>query len=81
MLRRILRRAVRYASEKLGAKPGVFAELVDTVVNILVSTINCYYKNIHYSVKISQIKYKNKNHNNTKGRLLPSIVLQCRIVA
>ncbi|KAF2345055.1 Alanine-tRNA ligase eukaryota/bacteria, partial [Trinorchestia longiramus] len=35
VLRRILRRAVRFASEKLGAKPGVFAELVDVVVELL----------------------------------------------
>ncbi|KAA0198665.1 hypothetical protein HAZT_HAZT005176 [Hyalella azteca] len=35
VLRRILRRAVRFASEKLGAKPGVFAELVDVVVDLL----------------------------------------------
>ncbi|KAG8196408.1 hypothetical protein JTE90_009042 [Oedothorax gibbosus] len=35
VLRRILRRAVRYASEKLGAKPGVFANLVPVVINIL----------------------------------------------
>ena len=32
VLRRILRRAIRYAREKLGAKQGVFAGLVDTVV-------------------------------------------------
>ena len=37
VLRRILRRGIRYSSEKLGAKPGVFAELVDAVVDILVS--------------------------------------------
>lgn len=36
VLRRILRRGVRYAIEKLGAKPGQFASLVDTVVDILV---------------------------------------------
>ena len=36
MLRRILRRAVRYATEKLNAKPGVLASLVDTVCQILV---------------------------------------------
>lgn len=36
VLRRILRRAVRYATEKLKAKPGFFASLVDTVVSILV---------------------------------------------
>ena len=35
MLRRILRRGVRYATEKLGAKRGVFAALVPTVVSIL----------------------------------------------
>lgn len=37
VLRRILRRAVRYATEKLNAKPGVLAALVDTVIAILVS--------------------------------------------
>ncbi|XP_033755584.1 alanine--tRNA ligase, cytoplasmic-like [Pecten maximus] len=35
VLRRILRRAVRYATEKLGAKPGMFATLIDTVVELL----------------------------------------------
>jgi alanyl-tRNA synthetase len=35
VLRRILRRAVRYATEKLNAKPGVLASLVDTVIEIL----------------------------------------------
>lgn len=35
VLRRILRRAIRYASEKLNAKPGFFASLVHTVVEIL----------------------------------------------
>lgn len=35
VLRRILRRAVRYASEKLNAKPGFFASLVYTVVDLL----------------------------------------------
>lgn len=35
VLRRILRRAVRYASEKLNAKPGFFASLVYTVVELL----------------------------------------------
>ena len=38
MLRRILRRAVRYASEKLAAKPGFFATLVNTVVELLGDT-------------------------------------------
>ena len=35
VLRRILRRAVRYATEKLNAKPGMLASLVDVAVDIL----------------------------------------------
>lgn len=38
VLRRILRRAVRYATEKLNSKPGFFATLVDTVVALLGDT-------------------------------------------
>ncbi|XP_069688012.1 alanine--tRNA ligase, cytoplasmic [Periplaneta americana] len=38
VLRRILRRGVRYATEKLNAKPGFFASLVNTVVEILGDT-------------------------------------------
>ncbi|XP_077289873.1 alanine--tRNA ligase, cytoplasmic [Arctopsyche grandis] len=38
VLRRILRRAVRYATEKLNAKPGFFATLVNTVVELLGET-------------------------------------------
>jgi len=38
VLRRILRRGVRYASEKLHAKPGFFATLVNTVVELLGDT-------------------------------------------
>jgi len=49
VLRRILRRAVRYATEKLNAKPGMLASLVDTVNQILVRAhicnIFCAYKN------------------------------------
>ncbi|VEL19103.1 unnamed protein product [Protopolystoma xenopodis] len=35
VLRRILRRAVRYSNEVLGAQPGFFSSLVDTVVESL----------------------------------------------
>ncbi|KAL3315842.1 Alanine--tRNA ligase, cytoplasmic, partial [Cichlidogyrus casuarinus] len=35
VLRRILRRAVRYANEKMNAKPGFFSSLVDKVADIL----------------------------------------------
>lgn len=38
VLRRILRRGVRYSIEKLGAKPGFFADLVDIVTTILGET-------------------------------------------
>ncbi|VDP73867.1 unnamed protein product [Echinostoma caproni] len=38
VLRRILRRAVRYSAEVLNAKPGFFASLVDVVVEILKDT-------------------------------------------
>ncbi|CEF67938.1 Alanine--tRNA ligase, mitochondrial [Strongyloides ratti] len=38
VLRRVLRRAVRYATEKLGAKPGFFSSLVDVVITLLGET-------------------------------------------
>lgn len=38
VLRRILRRAVRYGTEKLNAKPGFFSTLIHTVVDILGDT-------------------------------------------
>ncbi|KAF4519092.1 hypothetical protein B566_EDAN001684 [Ephemera danica] len=38
VLRRILRRAVRYGTEKLGAKPGFFSTLVNVVVDLLGDT-------------------------------------------
>ena len=40
VLRRILRRAVRFCSEVLHAPPGLLASLVPTVVEVLVSK-NC----------------------------------------
>jgi len=47
VLRRILRRAVRYATEKLNAKPGMLASLVDTVNEILVIM---HYFSVFFSV-------------------------------
>lgn len=38
VLRRILRRAVRYSTEKLNAKPGFFSTLVPVVINLLGDT-------------------------------------------
>ena len=38
VLRRILRRGIRFATEKLNAKPGFFASLVDVVVELLGET-------------------------------------------
>lgn len=45
VLRRVLRRGVRYATEKLNAKPGFFASLVPTVCQVLGPTFPevCYY--------------------------------------
>lgn len=42
VLRRVLRRAVRYSSEKLNAKPGFFASLVSVVIESLVSKTVVY---------------------------------------
>lgn len=39
VLRRILRRAVRYSKEKLNAKPGLLSSLVSVVVDILVCLV------------------------------------------
>jgi alanyl-tRNA synthetase len=36
VLRRILRRAVRFSSEKLNGQPGMFGSLVEVVIKILV---------------------------------------------
>lgn len=41
VLRRILRRAVRYSKEKLNGKPGLLSSLVPVVVDILVSCLFC----------------------------------------
>lgn len=52
MLRRILRRAVRYATEKLGAKAGFFASLVHTVVELLGDTFPELAKDPQYIVDV-----------------------------
>ena len=41
VLRRILRRSVRYATEKLNAPPGLVASLVSVAVDTLVGSSNC----------------------------------------
>lgn len=48
VLRRILRRGVRYATEKLNAQPGFFASLVNTVVESLGDTFPEVSKPIYY---------------------------------
>jgi len=52
VLRRILRRAVRYATEKLNAKPGMLASLVDTVCVILVSSKILFFSFGHINLLI-----------------------------
>ncbi|XP_050536345.1 alanine--tRNA ligase, cytoplasmic-like [Daktulosphaira vitifoliae] len=52
VLRRILRRAVRYATEKLNAKPGFFASLVQVVVDILGDTFPELFKDPQMIVDI-----------------------------
>ena len=51
-MRRILRRAVRYATEKLNGKPGMFATLVDTVVQLLVSGWTVFLYRFHCAMII-----------------------------
>ncbi|ENN77299.1 hypothetical protein YQE_06125, partial [Dendroctonus ponderosae] len=51
VLRRILRRAVRYATEKLNAKPGFFSTLVNTVVEILGDTFPEVKKDPQYIIE------------------------------
>lgn len=65
VLRRILRRGIRYASEKLNAKPGFFASLVHTVVDLLGDTfpeVRPFRENNTFSkiIIINQFKKKKK---------------------
>lgn len=52
VLRRILRRAVRYATEKLNAKPGFFGSLVNVVVDLLGNTFPEVTKDPQYIIDI-----------------------------
>lgn len=52
VLRRILRRAVRYSHEKLGAQRGFFASLVDVVVESLVWAVA--HRHTFFSLKANQ---------------------------
>lgn len=56
VLRRILRRAVRYSHEKLGAQRGFFASLVDVVVDSLVRFfflhLLCFYSGVSTALKV-----------------------------
>lgn len=73
MLRRILRRGIRYATEKLNCKPGFFASLVDVVCETLGEAfpnllkdpqavfIFIYFFTCVYSDKIIEIQIYTKN--------------------
>lgn len=52
-MRRILRRAIRYATEKLNAQPGFLASLVHVVVDILGDTfpeVRVFQLNTNFSI-------------------------------
>lgn len=50
VLRRVLRRAVRYSTEKLSAKPGMFASLVPVVVELLGDVFPELHKDVQFIV-------------------------------
>lgn len=56
-MRRILRRAIRYAHEKMKCKSGMFADLVTQVVDILVSILLC--NNSCGQIYVSSFQLKN----------------------
>lgn len=56
VLRRILRRAVRYSHEKLGAQRGFFASLVDVVVESLVRPLPIFFP--HHFMCIRKCLFK-----------------------
>ena len=51
VLRRILRRATRYATEKLNAKPGMFSSLVPVVVKLLGDTFPELHKDVPFIIE------------------------------
>lgn len=55
VLRRILRRAVRFCAEVLRAPPGTLASLVPTVVHILVNFFPHDLKQISVQLLVSQL--------------------------
>lgn len=61
VLRRILRRGVRYATEKLCAKPGFFASLVPVVIDILVNLF------------FNDVKFQTSNKNSQQGNTFPEL--------
>lgn len=70
VLRRILRRAVRYATEKLNAKPGFFATLVHTVVELLGDTFPELKKDPLHTIDIINEEEEQFLKTLTRGRNL-----------
>lgn len=70
VLRRILRRAVRYATEKLNAKPGFFASLVHTVVELLGDAFPEVKKDPQYIVDVINEEEQQFLKTLTRGRNL-----------
>lgn len=70
VLRRILRRAVRYATEKLNAKPGFFATLVNTVVSLLGETFPELKKDPQHIIDIINEEEEQFLKTLTRGRNL-----------
>uniref|UniRef100_U5EVI9 Alanine--tRNA ligase n=1 Tax=Corethrella appendiculata TaxID=1370023 RepID=U5EVI9_9DIPT len=70
VLRRILRRAVRYGTEKLNAKPGFFATLVDTVVELLGDTFPEVKKDPNHIISVINEEEQQFLKTLTRGRNL-----------
>jgi alanyl-tRNA synthetase len=70
VLRRILRRAVRYATEKLNAKPEFFGTLVHTVVQLLGDTFPELKKDPQSVINIINEEEQQFLKTLTRGRLL-----------